>query len=75
MSKNAQGFEIMSMETEHKFGQNIKGAVVFEYKGYDIHLSTAGVFLVDILVIKDNEEHVVRGSVEDAIKKVDELTK
>lgn len=74
MAKNAQGFEIFDMTIgSANFGQNIKGVCSFNYKGYEISLSNAGVFAVETMVSKDGDELFFRGNVEEVLAKVDAI--
>lgn len=83
--KNFQGFVILGMNFDTNYGEEIHACFQFEFKGYEISVSTGAVqpsvgnnktFPQPILItnISTGEETQVNGSVEDAINYVLEKT-
>lgn len=82
--KNVQGFVVLGMDFESNYGEKIHACFQFEYKGYEISVSTGAissknikpVCLTPIVVtnITSLDRHQINGSVEDAINFVNEIT-
>lgn len=79
--KNHQGFVILGLDFDTNYGQDIAAVCQFEFKGYEISVSTGAVqasrkntrrfpqpVLITDLITK--EEHSINGSVQDAIEYV-----
>lgn len=72
--KNSQGFVIIDTNTDNKtFMRSIDGCMQFDFLDYEISVSTGssvlkGGCLIEILVTDpENREHLIRGTVQDAI--------
>lgn len=83
--KNVQGFVVLGMDFESNYGEKIHACFQFNYKGYEISVSTGAIIPskgvkpvgpspVEVTNITSLDKHHINGSVEDAINFVNVLT-
>lgn len=83
--KNRQGFVVLGMDFESNYGKEIHACFQFNYKGYEISVSTGAIIPskgikpvclspIEVTNITSLDRHQINGSVEDAINFVNEIT-